>query len=42
MHTTSMTSAELARVERLPIVGLMSNPLPQEKLDTILQLHFGR
>jgi CheY-like chemotaxis protein len=42
MHTTSMSSVELGRIESLPIAGLVSKPLTKEKLDTILQLHFQR
>ena len=42
MHTASMTSADLGRVEALPIAGLVSKPLTKEKLDTILKLHFQR
>lgn len=40
MHTASKTSADLGRIESLPIAGLVSKPLTKEKLDTILQLHF--
>ena len=42
LHTTSMCSADLGRIESLPIAGLVSKPLSKEKLDTILQLHFQR
>lgn len=42
MHTASMTSVDLGRIESLPIAGLVSKPLTKEKLDTILQLHFQR
>ena len=42
MHTASMNSVDLGRVESLPIAGLVSKPLTKEKLDTILQLHFQR
>ncbi len=42
MHTASMSSADLGRVESLPIAGLVSKPLTKEKLDTILKLHFQR
>ena len=42
MHTASMSSADLGRIESLPIAGLVSKPLTKEKLDTILQLHFQR
>ncbi|WP_400192677.1 response regulator [Hymenobacter sp. B81] len=42
LHTASMTSDDLGRIEDLPIAGLVSKPLSQEKLDTILQLHFQR
>jgi CheY-like chemotaxis protein len=42
MHTASMTSVDLGRIESLPIAGLVSKPLSKEKLDTILKLHFQR
>ncbi|SNC77692.1 Response regulator receiver domain-containing protein [Hymenobacter gelipurpurascens] len=42
MHTASMSSVDLGRIESLPIAGLVSKPLTKEKLDTILQLHFQR
>jgi CheY-like chemotaxis protein len=42
MHTASMTSVDLGRMESLPIAGLVSKPLTKEKLDTILKLHFQR
>ena len=42
MHTASMNSTDLGRVESLPIAGLVSKPLTKEKLDTILKLHFQR
>jgi CheY-like chemotaxis protein len=42
MHTASMNSVDLGRVESLPIAGLVSKPLTKEKLDTILKLHFQR
>ena len=40
--TTSMNSADLARLNELPIAGLASKPLTAEKIDTILKLHFQR
>ncbi|WP_426059887.1 response regulator [Hymenobacter sp. B1770] len=42
MHTASMSSVDLGRVEALPIAGLVSKPLTKDKLDTILKLHFQR
>ena len=42
MHTASMSSVDLGRIETLPIAGLVSKPLTKEKLDTILKLHFQR
>ena len=42
MHTASMSSVDLGRIESLPIAGLVSKPLTKEKLDTILKLHFQR
>jgi CheY-like chemotaxis protein len=40
MLTTSLASRDLARMQELPIAGLVSKPLTAEKLHTILQLHF--
>lgn len=42
MLTTSMNSSDLARLNELPIAGLASKPLTEEKVNTILQLHFQR
>ena len=42
MLTTSMNSQDLARLNELPIAGLASKPLTEEKINTILQLHFQR
>ena len=42
MHSASMSSVDLGRIETLPIAGLVSKPLTKEKLDTILKLHFQR
>ncbi|MCC3152780.1 PAS domain-containing protein [Hymenobacter sp. BT770] len=35
-------AGNLARVEELPVAGLVSKPHTKEKLDTILKLHFQR
>ena len=40
--TTSMDSRDLQRINELPIAGLVSKPLSQEKIDTLLRLHFHR
>ena len=42
MLTTSMDSRDLARINELPIAGLVSKPLDREKIDTLLRLHFHR
>jgi hypothetical protein len=42
MLTTSMDSRDLARIQELPIAGLVSKPLNREKINTLLQLHFHR
>jgi CheY-like chemotaxis protein len=42
MLTTSMNSTDLARLNELPIAGMASKPLTEEKVNTILQLHFQR
>lgn len=41
MLTTTMAGRDLARIEELPIAGLVSKPLTADKVETILQLHFG-
>ncbi|MDO7845081.1 response regulator [Hymenobacter sp. M29] len=40
MLTTSMDARDLARLNDLPIAGLISKPLNREKIETLLQLHF--
>ncbi|MBF9222771.1 response regulator [Hymenobacter ruricola] len=40
--TTSMDARDLSRLEALPAAGRVNKPLTQEKLDTVLQLHFQR
>jgi CheY-like chemotaxis protein len=42
LHTASMSSVDLGRLEELPIAGLVSKPLTQAKMDTILKLHYQR
>lgn len=42
MLTTSMDSSDLARINDLPIAGMVSKPLSREKIDTLLRLHFQR
>lgn len=42
LHTVSMTSTDLGRVEGLPIAGLVSKPLTTEKIGIILQVHYRR
>lgn len=42
MLTTSMDSGDLARINDLPIAGLVSKPLNREKIDMLLRLHFQR
>jgi hypothetical protein len=37
-----MNSSDLSRLNELPIAGLASKPLTEEKINTILQLHFQR
>ncbi|SHJ85791.1 Response regulator receiver domain-containing protein [Hymenobacter daecheongensis DSM 21074] len=41
VHTLNMNSHDLGRLDSLPIAGLVSKPLTEEKLATVLQLHFG-
>jgi len=42
MLTTTMDARDLGRLDELSIAGLVSKPLTQEKIDSILQLHFQR
>lgn len=42
MLTTTMDARDLGRLDELNIAGLVSKPLTQEKVDSILQLHFQR
>lgn len=40
--TTSMDAGDLARLEQLPAAGLVNKPLTQDKVDTLLRIHFAR
>ena len=42
MLTTSLHPRDLARIQALPIAGLVSKPLSEEKINTILREHFQR
>jgi CheY-like chemotaxis protein len=42
MLTTTMGASDLGRLDELGIAGLVSKPLTEEKIDSILQLHFQR
>jgi CheY-like chemotaxis protein len=42
MLTTTMDARDLVRLDELNVAGLVSKPLTQEKVETILQLHFQR
>ncbi|UOQ54737.1 response regulator [Hymenobacter cellulosivorans] len=42
LHTASMHSQDLNRIDELPVAGLVSKPLTKEKMDTILKLHYQR
>lgn len=42
MLTTTMDARDLGRLDELGIAGLVSKPLTQEKIDSILRLHFQR
>lgn len=39
--TSSLSPQDLERVNTLPIAGFLSKPLNQEKVNTLLHLHFG-
>jgi CheY-like chemotaxis protein len=40
--TGGMTSRDMARLNELPVAGLVIKPLTREKVDNLLQLHFQR
>ena len=40
--TTSMDARDMARLHELPAAGLVNKPLTQDKLNSVLQLHFQR
>ena len=42
MLTTTMDARDLGRLDELGIAGLVSKPLTQEKINSLLQLHFQR
>ena len=42
MLTTSLHPRDLARLQALPIAGLVSKPLSEEKINTILREYFQR
>ena len=42
MLTTSLHPRDLARIQALPIAGLVSKPLSEEKINTILREYFQR
>ena len=39
--TTSVNPQDLARVQQLPIAGTLTKPLTTEKIQQVLQQHFG-
>ena len=42
MLTTSLHPRDLARLQALPVAGLVSKPLSEEKINAILREHFQR
>jgi CheY-like chemotaxis protein len=42
MLTTSLHPRDLVRIQALPIAGLVSKPLSEEKINVILREHFQR
>ena len=40
--TGGMSSRDMARLNELPVAGLVIKPLTREKIDNLLQLHFQR
>ena len=42
MLTTSLHPRDLARIQALPIAGVVSKPLSEEKINAILREHFQR
>jgi len=41
MLTTSLHPADVQRVNRLPVAGFLTKPLTAEKIQQVLQQHFG-
>ena len=39
--TSSLSPQDMGRIINLPIVGFLNKPLSKEKIDTLLQSHFG-
>jgi CheY-like chemotaxis protein len=39
--TSSLSPQDLDRVNTLPVAGFLNKPLNQEKVDTLLHMHFG-
>jgi CheY-like chemotaxis protein len=40
--TTTVHEGELQKLRQLPVAGLVNKPLNREKVDRLLQTHFGR
>jgi CheY-like chemotaxis protein len=40
--TTTVHEGELQKLRQLPVAGLVNKPLNREKVDRLLQAHFGR
>jgi CheY-like chemotaxis protein len=40
--TTTVHEGELQKLRQLPVAGLVNKPLNREKVDSLLQAHFGR
>jgi CheY-like chemotaxis protein len=41
MLTTSMLPRDLERVQQLPVAGVLNKPLTKEKLQAVVEEHFG-
>ena len=40
-ETTHLSPQDMGRITNLPIAGFLNKPLNKEKIDTLLQIHFG-
>jgi CheY-like chemotaxis protein len=42
MLTTSLHTQDLERLQQFPVAGFLSKPLSKDKVEQVLQMHFGQ